>query len=274
MGTLFGVNAASAADYTPPPPPVVVQPPQDCCGDWYLRGFVGVGKTSTKLDYTTVVDATLQASSIGDTTFIGGGFGYYFNEWLRFDATLEYRNKSRTYALVTYLPNGVDEYQGNLHSWVFLANAYIDLGTWYCLTPFVGAGIGGAYNTLSDFIDVNPNGGYGFGRNPSEWNLAWALYAGFAYNVSKNLKVDLTYRYLNYGSVTDTVDCAGGCTQDSFKWGSLNSQDIMLSLRFTCCDLPPAPPPRYYAPPPPAYQPPPTYAPPPPVYQPPLRSRG
>ncbi len=35
-----------------------------------------------------------------------------------------------------------------------------------------------------------------------------------AYNVSKNFKIDLTYRYLNYGSITDTVDCIGGCTHD------------------------------------------------------------
>ena len=41
------------------------------------------------------------------------------------------------------------------------------------------------------------------------------------YAVSKNLKVDLAYRYLNYGSITDTVDCIGGCTRDSYKFGKL-----------------------------------------------------
>ena len=29
----------------------------------------------------------------------------------------------------------------------FMANAYVDLGTWWCITPFIGAGVGGArYN--------------------------------------------------------------------------------------------------------------------------------
>ena len=109
----------------------------------------------------------------------------------------------------------VDTYEGNLKSWVFLANAFVDLGTWDCFTPFVGAGVGGAYNTLVDFTDINPSHApaFGFGRNPSEWNLAWALYAGVSYNVTKNFKVDLTYRYLNYGSITDTVDCIGGCNR-------------------------------------------------------------
>ena len=120
---------------------------------------------------------------------------------------------------------------------MFLANAYVDLGTWNCFTPFVGAGIGAARNTLADFTDINPNGGYGFGRNPSEWHLAWALHAGVAYNVTKNFKVELAYRYLNYGSITDTVDCVGGCNPDSFKFSNLYSHDIMLGLRWTCCDV-------------------------------------
>ena len=82
--------------------------------------------------------------------------------------------------------------------------------------------------------------------------------------MSKNLKIDLSYRYLNYGSVTDTVDCNGGCNADSFKFDKLYSHDFMLGLRWTCCETAP-PPPRYvYTPPPPVYTPPP----------PPLRSRG
>jgi opacity protein-like surface antigen len=266
-------GAAHAADYSQPlpPPPVYVAPPPppEFGGGWYLRGQVGAGIASkASLEYTTQTDATLQHNDSADTFFVGGGVGYEWNNWLRFDATAEYRTKSRQYAFVTYpvtsIPNasGLDEYQGYLKSWVFLANAYVDLGTWECFTPFVGFGVGGAYNTLSDFTDVNPNGGFGFGRNPSEWHFAWALHAGVAYNVSKNLKLELAYRYLNYGSITDTIDCNVTCTHDQFKFDKLTAQDIMLSFRWSfCCDLP-SPEPRY------VYQPP-AYAPPPP-----LRSRG
>jgi opacity protein-like surface antigen len=233
----LGLTAAQAADFAPPPPP----PQPHFAEGWYLRGNVGVGMNGTySLDYQTVTNATLQHHSNEDTFFVGGGVGYEWNNWLRFDATAEYRSKSRVYAFVTYPPNGLDTYEGYLKSWVFLANAYVDLGTWNCFTPFVGAGVGGAYNTLANFSDINPNGGFGFGRNPSEWHLAWALHAGVAYNVSNNLKVELAYRYLNFGSITDTVDCSVTCTHDSFKFEKLYSQDIMLSLRWTCCELPPA----------------------------------
>ena len=37
--------------------------------------------------------------------------------------------------------------------WLFLTNAYIDLGTWWCVTPFIGAGIGASRNTISNFMD-------------------------------------------------------------------------------------------------------------------------
>ena len=267
------VSAARAADYPQPPPPVYVQPPvviESFADGWYLRGDIGIGMNgSYKLEYlpspANVGNGfAFQHNSIGDTFFIGGGVGYEFNNWLRFDATAEYRAKTRVYAFGNYPPNGLDIYEGNLKSWVFLANAYVDLGTWNCFTPFVGAGIGGARVTLADFSDFNPNGGFGFGRNPSVWNFAYALHAGVAYNVTKAFKVELAYRYLNIGSITDTVDCNGGCNPDSFKFGDFHSHDIKLGLRWTCCDTPP-PPPRYvYTPPPPVYSPPP----------PPLRSKG
>jgi len=233
-GALLAATAAQAADINLPPPP---QP--EITSGWYLRGFVGIGMNAkADLDYQTQTNATLQFNSNDDTVFVGGAVGYEFNNWFRFDVSAEYRNKSRVYALVTYPPGGIDTYEGYLKSYVFLANAFVDLGTWNCFTPFLGAGVGGAWNTLSDFFDVNPNGGYGFGRNPDEWHLAYAFYAGLGYNVSKNLKIDLTYRYLNYGSITDTVDCNVTCTKDSFKFGSLHSHDIMLGLRWICCEAP------------------------------------
>lgn len=278
LAALFVVaaGAAHAADYHQPPPPQYIPPPppppQECCDSWYLRGFVGIGMNGAyKLDYmqnpANSSDFAFDSTSIANTTFLGAGIGYEFNNWLRLEATAEYRAKARIYAFGHYTDGAggvfLDTYEGNLSSTIFLANAFVDLGTWDCWTPFVGAGIGGAWNRLSNFTDINPSlAGFGFGRNPSEWHLAYALYAGVAYNVSKNFKIDLTYRYLNYGSITDTVDCFSACNPDSYKFKDLYSNDIMLGLRWTCCDTAP-PPPRY------VYQPQP-YVPPPP----PLQSRG
>jgi opacity protein-like surface antigen len=280
--TLFAVGAAHAADYSPPPPPppAFIPPPPPCCDNWYLRGYVGIGVNNEQIEYQqnplNSSNFAFDHSSIDDSAIFGVGVGYNVNNWLRLEASGEYRSKSRVYAFGHYTNGGgffLDTYEGYLSSTVFLANAFVDLGTWDCFTPFIGAGVGGAYNMLTDFTDINPsNAGFGIGRNPGEWNLAWALYAGVSYQVAQNFHIDLTYRYLNYGSITDTIDCYGGCNADSYKFKDLYSNDFMLGLRWTCCDTAP-PPPRYvyqppqYVPPPP---PPPQYAPPPA----PLQSRG
>ena len=42
-----------------------------------------------------------------------------------------------------------NDYTFTKKEWLFLANAYLDLGTWWCITPFIGAGVGFTNLTLS-----------------------------------------------------------------------------------------------------------------------------
>jgi len=243
--TMVSTTAFAADMPQPMPPPMQYQPivMEQPASAWYLRGDIGVGITN-KFDVTYLPSPpdvgngfAFDQHSNGDTVFINAGIGYEFNNWLRFDVTGTYRSKTDVNAFGSYsFPGGGtfgDSYHGYLQSWIALANAYIDLGTWDCLTPFVGAGIGGAYNKMADLTDVGiGTSGRGIGLNSSEWHAAYALYAGLTYNVTQSFKVDLSYRYLNYGSVTDTINCIGGCNPDSYKFGSLSSQDLMLGVRF------------------------------------------
>jgi opacity protein-like surface antigen len=237
-------TAAFAADLGAPPPPMQYQyqPPAAVPeqGAWYLRGEIGVGLDSSDLLFEqnplNSSNFAFDHSSMSDTTFIGGGIGYELNNWLRFDVTGEYRARTQVNAFGQYSFGGGtfgDQYQGYLNSVVLLANAYVDLGTWWCLTPYFGAGVGGAYNSVLDLTDVGiGTSGAGIGPDVSAWSPAWALYAGLAYNVTDNFKVELAYRYLSLGSITDTINCIGGCNPDSYKWQNLTSQDIMLGFRW------------------------------------------
>jgi opacity protein-like surface antigen len=238
-------TAASAADLPQPPPvyqPVVAEP--CCAGGWYLRGDVGVGiinRTNFIFEQNplNVSDFKIQHNSIDDTTILGAGIGYEFNNWFRADITAEYRTKAQinAYGLFTN-PMGSaavfgDQYTGSIRSTVLLANGYIDLGTWNCLTPFIGAGVGVAFNTFNDLVDTGiAESGSGSGQNPTKANVAWALHAGISYAVTQNFTMELAYRYLNYGSVTDSINCIGGCHPDSYKVDNLTSNDIMLGFRW------------------------------------------
>ena len=50
--------------------------------------------------------------------------------------------------------------------------------------------------------------------------------------MTQNFTVEFAYRYLNYGSVTDTINCTGGCNPDSYKLQNLSSNDFMLGMRW------------------------------------------
>jgi opacity protein-like surface antigen len=250
----IGSTVAHAADMPMPPPQIQYQPP--CCdtGRWYLRGDVGVGVQSfSSFDHSQTNSAFVWPPSwqivqkdIQDTSIFGFGVGYEFNSWLRFDVTGEYRTKAAFKATGSYTDfcNGFtcfDINSGNFSSAVFLANAYVDLGTWWCITPFIGAGVGGARNMISGVQDqgiIGSNGSVGFGYtngDSAQWNLAWDVTAGITYNVNDNLKVDLSWRYLNLGSPqTAVVQCqnTNACPGAFYTLHDMTSQDFRIGLRW------------------------------------------
>src|ERR1700709_2700467 len=196
------------------PAPAYAPPVVEDFGGWYLRGDIGfsnqrVDRLNNALD-TVGSPTSVQHNSFGTAGIFGLGVGYKVNNWFRADVTGEYRGSSQFFGTepLTYAgPSfGVDTYHATKSEWVVLGNAYVDLGTWWCMTPFIGAGVGGARVSIANFTDqgIANNGagalpGLAFGDNVSKWNLAWALHAGVAYKVTQNFTVELAYRYLDMG---------------------------------------------------------------------------
>jgi opacity protein-like surface antigen len=230
--------------------------------------------------------------NIHATDFSGGvGAGYRFNNYLRFDGTWDYRTgpggSSNTtvvcpYALtgltsqfppiqqLGYLYNTTNTCIGsaniNQHNNTFLGNAYVDLGTYYGFTPYVGGGLGFNINTMSGSLnfnetangqpyaaDLTPTGTYPqlwidqFGRlinpqpniafSPQNWNrsfssttysFAWALSAGLGFQLTPSATLDVGYRYLNSGAITNLINPQTGMTVKQNNW----SQQIRVGLRY------------------------------------------
>jgi opacity protein-like surface antigen len=75
---------------------------------------------------------------------------------------------------------------------LLLANAYVDIGTWHGITPYVGAGIGGArvkWDTVYDPYTTETNPG------ASNWRFAYALMAGASYCLTDKIILDAGYRF-------------------------------------------------------------------------------
>jgi len=240
-----------------PPPPIAYQPPPPVVapvGGWYLRGDVGVGMqtfgdfphTQTNSAFVWPASWAIVQKDVQDTAMVGFGVGYEWNNWFRTDVTAEYRTKAMFKATGSYTNfcagGGVcfDVTEGNVSSAVFMANAYLDLGTWWCITPYVGAGVGGAYSRITGVQDlgINSNGTVGFGltqNDANSWDLAWNAQAGLTYNVSNNFKVDFNVRYLHLGApATAEVFCQNTptCPGATYNLNNFNSWDFRVGLRW------------------------------------------
>ena len=154
------------------------------------------------------------------------------------------------------IPGGfnTDTYHATKSEWVVLANAYVDLGTWWCITPFIGAGVGGARVAFNGFTvhSIANNGGpalpgLAFGNNASKWNFAWAAHAGLAYKVTPNFTVELAYRYLDMGDgLTGDLRTFDGVNtiNNPMTFKDITSHDLKLGVRWDLSNPP------VYAPPP------------------------
>ncbi|MBZ9936666.1 porin family protein [Mesorhizobium sp. BR1-1-16] len=230
---LTASGAALAADM--PEPYVEPAPPVIATGGWYLRGDIGYkwyNNPSTSFVTNTYVD-NWNNSTLDNTGIIGLGAGYRFNDHFRVDATIDYEFQAGTYA-EGYCGGcggvGHTIETGNIDAWTFLANGYVDIGTWSGFTPYVGAGIGTSYLQTTDIGYLNPNGVSGTWDGAGNWNFAYALMAGVSYAFSPNVSVDLNYRYLNLGdAVSGYIPAGGGGT---INYDNISANEVRLGLRY------------------------------------------
>lgn len=271
---LAPLTPAQAADYDPP---VYVDQapdyqPVEVGSGWYLRGDIGYAFSHPFEDVTASSGTT---SFNSDKSLFAGsiGMGYHLNDYLRVELNggiLPY-NKFGDHALV---PDGCAGHTGTVtigpggvviigsapatedceatnratnKGYSVMANGYVDLGTYVGLTPYVGGGLGVAYNkyfkTMGErkCVEVAPDstgaGGFtcddpagykGAESSESKFNLAYSIGAGLSYQVSKNVSVDLGYEYFS-------VPGAKYVAYDSGAFGihkGINYQTVKLGLRY------------------------------------------
>ncbi|MCX7305692.1 MAG: porin family protein [Hyphomicrobiales bacterium] len=255
--------AANAADYDPP---IVVDDPAEMVpveigSGWYLRGDVSYvfNKSIGAVDYTTYDPVAVTYSSASftsadlDTDFAwGGGFGYRFTDYFRADATVDGFRADFSGATSSTEPCFADPVVdtscrstngSEVSALSIMANGYVDLGTYVGFTPYVGAGLGYSLVSWGDLSDTTycvdgltacasalPVDSTSHPGDDS-WRLTYALMAGVAYDISRNFKLDVGYKYRSI----DGGDMFGWDTQQTFgagTQGSIDTHEFKIGLRY------------------------------------------
>lgn len=218
------------------------QPATQSVSRCYFRGDVGYamqnGMDIGFFSETTQRDEVIGISS-DDTWFgeIGAGCGSG-SRGLRGEVMFGYRGKFHTsgepqlWVPDPLNPQVDDPIHVNLTSYTGMFNLYYDFGNFRGFSPYVGAGIGAAYNVVDDVY---------FTQNPllvnriqgdEKWSLAWSVMAGVGYQISERAILDVGYRYIDVGSAhSGTIDDAG-FTNPRVNVDDLGAHEIKIGLRY------------------------------------------
>ena len=243
---------------------------------WYFRGDIGAGfaggpnGSEEGLVYGRDRAAGTFNLPVGfledgkDTLVtIGGGVGYYWNNFVRTDVTAEWRSANHVNFEGTYRylgtgaagsrVNGEVQDRSSIGGGVFLFNAYYDFyrGEHSDWTPYVGGGLGFSWDRI-DRTHITkeklcPLGGgpgscaqRGFrehlvaGNKTDSVSFAAAVMAGVGYRFSENVSFDFNYRFLYIGGTEVELGVDGR----NFGGGSLVTIDdtfehqLRAGLRF------------------------------------------
>ncbi len=232
-----GLSEANAADmpfYGDPAPQTKVE----FGTGWYIRGDIAYANEAAPVLPNTDLSGRLSAMSLGL------GFGYKFNNWIRADLVGDYRSPYKSYSTgtsktcitqlttIAFVPTttATDDCSphnsASVRQWDLLQNVYVDLGTWYGVTPYIGAGAGLSFTRTTTTTKWYMSNGvpyqvttdgfyYNWDTNSSimSYKFAWAIMAGAAYQLSDNAFLDIGYRYVNLGTFTTTSSSGASVTK-------------------------------------------------------------
>ncbi len=136
----------------------------------------------------------------------------------------------------------VDPAHTSVKTYTAMANFYKDFGRFGNVTPYVGAGVGIAYNQMGEtYFTGNPNLTNRIAGD-NDIALAWALMAGIGYQISDRAILDVGYRYLDMGKISSQRHDNAGFINPRVTVDDLAAHEFKVGLRYhlggDCCAQP------------------------------------
>ncbi len=222
-------------------------------GNCYVRADVGYSGSADPDVTWPVTDAVtgdfiadhVRNINFEDTWFAEGGIGCGTGHGFRGEIVVGYHGDHKYDGEPPlWQPVPGPFFQDPLHtsitSYTLMLNGYKDLGTYRGFTPYVGAGIGVAYNIVDDVY---------FTENPALTNqirggrdiaFAWSLMAGVGYQLTSRATVDVGYRYIDFGKAASERSDTAFFVNPRVNFDDLAAHEVKVGLRYNfgagdCC---------------------------------------
>ena len=215
-----------------PPAPVLDDEEEALGSGWYLRGDAGGADPSISRhsrDLGSVGFSSLFNGRLERGVTASVGLGYQASPWFRAEVAVDHRFAA-SFRGARFASNGTNALdRGEAQATSIFLNGYVDLPLWDGITPYLGAGIGVSRVRFADYERevTGPSGLIATAglRSETETVLAWTLMGGVAFDLTRNLKVDLGYRYsrLN-GSDFDR--------EAAIRPGQINAHEFRIGARY------------------------------------------
>jgi opacity protein-like surface antigen len=162
-----------------------------------------------------------------------GGIGYRFSPWLRGELRVGY-GESQAEGDSNF-PGFPGKVHGRYSSLSALVNAYVDIaglfpGGMGGFEPYIGAGIGVSNNRIRS-VTTDVFAGAVFLHTLSfpggdNTEFAWTVSAGVAYRLSRNMLIDVAYRYRDFGMVRSDPGLASSTLFGTFPTNGFESRAL------------------------------------------------
>lgn len=211
---------APSASYAEP------QQPLEFGTGWYLRGDAAYAEEDHPAFKSASASFDRKATKSGYA--FGLGIGYKLTSFVRFDVTGDYLDPFDYSAAAPCAAGCRSSASDKIWRWDGLANGYLDLGTWYGFTPYVGAGAGIAGTRQDTKLVVSRVGTADVvtSAKQDDYQFAWAAMAGVSYALSPHAMIDIGYRYLDLGSTKISLSPLATTQKD------LASHQVRVGVRY------------------------------------------
>lgn len=209
-----------------------------------LLGFSKQASDSEPYGNNIALDADFPGEfDAGDSAVGGIGLGYKFNDQLRLEGRIAFREGSFDERHVGTGERDGEEYilNGDISSTTLTVEGFYDFQNQTSFTPYLKAGIGVSDNSYSarlggagvadfDAFDGATDGYYDAYSDGDSSELSWNVGFGANFELSERISIYAEYQYATFGDVETGQDSF----TDGFKIDNISTNEVAagLSVRF------------------------------------------